>query len=455
MTAPNHILGGLVITGLFGSFLNLNILSNPLYIAATIFGSIIPDIDYTKSLIGRFFRPISKQLNQRFGHRTVTHSLAVLFVSNLLSGVIENTLLHQSTISKIYFLGFFSHLVLDMMTVQGVPLFYPFFRNPCVLPGNPNARFKTGHFQSETLIFCFFLLSFVFLQPLFENGFWTQYNRYFGTPKHIASEFHKSNKALKVNYQIKRGTELLSGEGICLSANESKIVLLEKRGFHHLDKEQYTILEVIPEQTDSALHFKTIRFFNITLDSLNNLLQLHHIKQLELFANQPFHYLHQGFLHSAQTLNLDYPEQLNFQQIPYTTTISPTPFYPNPKILTIQLQIENEIKLQEEKRNAIIKHKTKLSNLRNLFNTLDSPLGNSKSPTEKQKLYTQIKALEKIKLPKPDFTKVENLKMQLNELKRRDSINYEKTTKSPANTIQKHEPIRCSGNITYILLKRI
>ena len=443
MTAPNHVLGGLVITGLFGSFLNLNILSNPLYIGATIFGALIPDIDYTKSLIGRFFRPISKYLNQRFGHRTITHSLAALFVSSLLGGVIENTFLQQTTISKIYFLGFFSHLILDMMTVQGVPLFYPFFRNPCVLPGNPNARFKTGNFQSETLIFCFFLLSFVFLQPLFENGFWTQYNRYFGTPKHLASEFHKSNKALKVKYKIKRGTELLTGEGICLSANDSKITLLEENGFHHLNKDQYTIVEVIPEQTNSALHFSTMQFFNIDIDSLNLLLQQQPIKQLEIFANHPFSYFHNGISKSTQTLNIDYPEQLFLQQLPDTSSVNIAPFYSNPKILTIQLQIESEIKLQKERELAIANHKTKLSTLRKLFNATHDPI-------EKQKHYKQIKALEKTKLPKPNFTKVDNLKIQLRELRKRDINNYQNRIEQQSASSLSLLPLLFSGRLIQI-----
>lgn len=198
MTAPNHIVGGFVITGLLGSFFNLNILASPIYIFATVAGSLIPDIDYTKSLVGKIFRPISKFLNRRFGHRTITHSLMAMFGSFLFLAFLESTFYFQTTISKIYLLGFFSHLVLDMMTVQGVPLFYPFLRNPCVLPGNPNARFKTGNLYSETMVFCFFSICIIFLQPLFENGFWTQYNRYFGTPKHLVSEFSKSDKALNV-----------------------------------------------------------------------------------------------------------------------------------------------------------------------------------------------------------------------------------------------------------------
>jgi len=55
-------------------FLNLNILASPIYIAATVVGALIPDIDYTKFMIGKIFRPISKYLNRRFGHRTITHS---------------------------------------------------------------------------------------------------------------------------------------------------------------------------------------------------------------------------------------------------------------------------------------------------------------------------------------------------------------------------------------------
>ena len=105
------------------------------------------------------------------------------------------------------------------------------------------------------MIFCFFLLSLVFLQPLFENGFWTQYNRYFGTPKHLASEFHKSPDALNVKYTVKKGTEIIKGNGICIEANDAGIVLLEETRFHVLNKNKYTILEVIPEHIGKYVGF--------------------------------------------------------------------------------------------------------------------------------------------------------------------------------------------------------
>ena len=138
MTAPNHIIGGIVITGLFGSFMNMNILASPWYIVTTIFASLLPDIDHTRSIIGKMFLPFSRFLNRRYGHRTITHSLIIMIALSLLSAFLETTFLHSSIYSKIFFLSYFSHLILDMMTVQGVPLLYP-----CLLYTSPSPRDAT------------------------------------------------------------------------------------------------------------------------------------------------------------------------------------------------------------------------------------------------------------------------------------------------------------------------
>ena len=455
MTAPNHIIGGIVITGLFGSFLNLNILASPIFIASTIFGSLIPDIDYTKSTIGKIFRPISKYLNRRFGHRTITHSLLAMFGSFLLFAIIESTFLGRTTTSKIYLLGFFSHLVLDMMTVQGVPLFYPFLRNPCVLPGNPNARFKTGNLHSETMIFCFFILSLVFLLPLFENGFWTQYNRYFGTPKHLASEFHKSPDALNVKYTVKRGTEILKGEGICIAANEAAIVLLENDKFHFLNKEKYTILEVIPEHIGKQLLFKSINFIQIPTDSLNLLVKKNPIQFIEVHSNQNFKVFQNLTSEQANNIptntnhfKLDYPISLFFQEekkeIPSS---SPTLFFTNPKIKTIQLQIN------------ILKHKQQLlySNHRTIQLQLDSLKilfqSNSNLP-QKEAIYQKIKLLEKVKPPVFDTIKTQELKAKLLELQSADwnKLTEQKSRTSNSTLSVQTFPTTFTGTITYIII---
>ena len=448
MTAPNHIIGGIVITGLFGSFLNLNILANPIFIASTILGSLIPDIDYSKSTIGKIFRPISKYLNRRFGHRTITHSLLAMFGSFLLFAIIEATFFDRTTTAKIYLLGFFSHLVLDMMTVQGVPLFYPFLRNPCVLPGNPNARFKTGNLHSETMIFCFFLLSLIFLQPLFENGFWTQYNRYFGTPKHLASEFHKSPNALNVKYTVKKGTEIIKGNGICIEANDAGIVLLEENGFHVLNKNKYTILEVIPEHIDKKLLFQTKHFIEISADSLNLLVQQNPIKFLEITANQNFQ-TSQNNLHSnTRQFKVDYPSPLFFKEAKKEiSSATPTLFFPNPKIKTIQLQIKI-LKKKAQHFNAInLKKQAHLDSLKSLFYS-------HQNITQKEAVYQKIKQLEKTKSPVFDPTKIQELNAKLVELQKSDSnkLTDENYKNASLQLDNQNTKTKFTGKITYIVM---
>ena len=455
MTAPNHIIGGIVIAGLFGSFLNLNILANPIFIASTIFGSLIPDIDYTKSTIGKIFRPISKYLNRRFGHRTITHSLLAMFGSFLLFAIIESTFYGQTITSKIYLLGFFSHLVLDMMTVQGVPLFYPFLRNPCVLPGNPTARFKTGNLHSETMIFCFFTLSLVFLLPLFENGFWTQYNRYFGTPKHLASEFHKSPDALNVKYTIKRGTEILKGKGICIAASEAGIVLLENDKFHFLNKEKYTILEVIPEHIEKQLLFQSVNFFQISTDSLNTLIQKYPIQFVEVHSNQNFKVIQNiseghanNFSNITNHLKLDYPNYLFFQEEKIKIkSYSPSLFFTSPKIKTIQLQINI---LKQKQQLSITNFHTiqsKLDSLKNLFH-------NNPNLPEKEAIYQKIKSLNKVKPPRFDHTKILELEAKLLELQSTDRNKFAKGKTKNTTPILDTQiyPTTFTGTITFIVL---
>jgi inner membrane protein len=60
-----------------------------------------------------------------------------------------------------------------MVTLAGIPLFYPFIKNPCVLPANPEMRIRSGNIDKKEYSFMFcFLLSF--MQDLFANGFGPQ-----------------------------------------------------------------------------------------------------------------------------------------------------------------------------------------------------------------------------------------------------------------------------------------
>ncbi len=55
MQGYNHVAGGLVFTGIFASFHDVNVLSSPGLISATVAASLLPDIDHTRSAIGKTF----------------------------------------------------------------------------------------------------------------------------------------------------------------------------------------------------------------------------------------------------------------------------------------------------------------------------------------------------------------------------------------------------------------
>jgi inner membrane protein len=85
MSGTNHIAGGLLFTGIFASFWNINIFSDAGLLGLTVLGSVLPDIDHTKSPIGKLFWPLSRYLDTRYGHRTITHSLLFLVFISLFS----------------------------------------------------------------------------------------------------------------------------------------------------------------------------------------------------------------------------------------------------------------------------------------------------------------------------------------------------------------------------------
>ena len=128
MTLPNHLAGGFVFTGFFSALANINILESPVTIGAVLLGATLPDIDHPRSPIGRLFLPLSRYLNSRHGHRTLTHSLLGLGIFWLAAGLLEQTLWQSQRLTAIAVIAMVSHLLFDMVTLQGVLLFYPFLK---------------------------------------------------------------------------------------------------------------------------------------------------------------------------------------------------------------------------------------------------------------------------------------------------------------------------------------
>lgn len=280
MTSPNHIVGGLAVTGITLSFFDINIFSNELYLFTCVFGSLLPDIDHTKSIIGKIFYPIAKYLDNNFGHRTITHSLTFLAPLFLIILILElniiNPFYERSGIafSLVFLFSFFSHLILDMLTVQGIPMFYPFLKNPCVIPANPTLRFRSGNIKSEAIALFIFTFVLFTSYDLFQYGFWTSYNRSFATVKHVFREFKKSENLLIVDYKYTFNGVKNENSAYLLDANETKLELWNNKLISIDEKDhRFKNIEVKPRQTQFKYSIEDLDFFNLSINQLNDTLR--------------------------------------------------------------------------------------------------------------------------------------------------------------------------------------
>lgn len=122
MTYKTHIAGGVLLTLSLSSLLQPSSLTEvALLYGCTVIGSLLPDIDHPNSKINKY-NPIALLISKFVKHRTLTHSLLWMGIVSLIGVVLKFDT--QAIIGLN--IGILSHLILDMMTVSGVPLFYPY-----------------------------------------------------------------------------------------------------------------------------------------------------------------------------------------------------------------------------------------------------------------------------------------------------------------------------------------
>lgn len=92
------------------------------FFAACAAGALLPDICSPSSTIGRKLPILSRIFSGTFGHRTFTHSLAVLIL--LWFGF--EWLDWRTYIEIGLYIGIVSHLFLDALTEEGIQFLWPF-----------------------------------------------------------------------------------------------------------------------------------------------------------------------------------------------------------------------------------------------------------------------------------------------------------------------------------------
>lgn len=467
---PNHLAGGAVFTGFFASILfGVNILASPWTLATTLVASVLPDCDHTRSPIGKLLFPLAKWLNRRFGHRTITHSISALVALTLLVSFVEKTYFDHFRVSIAFCLAYWSHLLFDMCTLQGVPLMYPFRKNPFVLIGNPDARIRVGDYRREAIAFSVFLVWGVSLHSLglLQNGFWTTYNRTFATLHHLHSEFRRSTDLLRVDYAYLEGTKEITGTGYCIEASESKATLLtpSPRGegwgevgvgeWLLLDQSKMTVKRVYPTHTGKPLDIRHLGLVNLTDDSLKRALSGKTILSLELQANQPFQIIEaNGFPKTVTSYENKY-----LNAAPVLSSLIPNPSsLPDslladrshlPQIELLEQKIDIHRREQSAERAAWDATQSQIAQLHRQYAATDDPL-------QRQNLHAQIQELEAINPPKPDNTQVEELQNQIRKIEKEAALRSE--AKRQALELKRRQEtgqlqeLRFTGIVRYIIL---
>lgn len=154
-------------------------------VAVSSIGSLLPDIDHPNSKISRenklassiinvgmqisrvitqillFFcfwisKKRKEQLLKGFEHRGIFHTLLMILLLYLLLGLVPLNNNIWSSIKFALLFGYLSHLLMDMLTVSGVKLFYPFINHSFHLL--PVVRLHTGNQVHENIAKAIFII---------------------------------------------------------------------------------------------------------------------------------------------------------------------------------------------------------------------------------------------------------------------------------------------------------
>ncbi|MEY4905143.1 MAG: hypothetical protein RLZZ292_2958 [Bacteroidota bacterium] len=354
----NHIVTGGVITGTFIALTTgQNILNTITNIICVVFFSLLPDIDLPVSPISKLtLNWVFKHSNwiaTKWGHRTYTHSIWALILVVIVTWTLGRIGLGISP--AICGLAFFIHIFLDMMTVTGVPFLYP-IKKKWVFPGNKRFRFNTDNTGSEVMILGVSVMLYFFMTPLFENGFWTVYNKSFGTPKTMFSEKLKSQDLLLVNWRIFEGSITKEGTGYLVDMeDEDKFTLLDlKDSLIHFNAKTQIIKEVKFEHTNRKYFYEKATFINISADSLNKMISGKIVINIDAHSTESFMVLDNGIPYKLTSAKLHFPNKLYFQSLdslPFKDSLFTDTDFESMRIRNELQKIENEYSFKQSEYN--------------------------------------------------------------------------------------------------------
>ena len=193
MMTPTHIFFSVAMTSITTGTANLELLG----VAAL--ASLLPDIDTSKSYIGRLFFPISQWLEANTVHRGITHSFLATGVLTLVTYPIA--LFNYPHIWHGLILGYFFGWFGDVFTKSGVEAFYPSHAR-LIIPKNPRLRLSSGSNGEWFLLMVLVAIAVISININSAGGIIRSFNQTLGIPSGAIETVKAESASYLLNVKV-------------------------------------------------------------------------------------------------------------------------------------------------------------------------------------------------------------------------------------------------------------
>ncbi|MFH1727086.1 MAG: metal-dependent hydrolase [Pseudomonadota bacterium] len=214
---------------------------SPLTIGATALGSILPDIDTSRSLVGKTFYPVSKLLEKLsfVSHRGATHSIITIsFVTIMLVllGIDKKIVLCFTT-------GYLAHIYFDSFTPQGVKFLWP-FSNKTFNFSVSSQKIITSRSKNEYVLLIFVIFLNVISYPIAKTGSRELVHKITGSIHGVKEDYKKYGFNNRSFIEIKKASHFLTQEKLSgrfkLIGDMPYSVIFEMNGQYYEYGKDYT-----------------------------------------------------------------------------------------------------------------------------------------------------------------------------------------------------------------------